>query len=146
MPEDESITAILSPVNLARGNEFSINSSQDLPRCPMHLVQICETTALSCDSSIPGTRPHESVMTPECSRPEMLRAAARYFPTELLSRLGPRAVFAPQSPVSGSGVGFGAGVGFASCANFARVLGSSTQTEYFTSVAVARSNSATAAL
>src|SRR5207248_8856654 len=83
----------------------------------------------------------------DVARTERLRAAARYFPTELLPLVWVRvSVLTAQSPVSGSGVGLGAGVGCAGLCNFARVLVSSTQTEYFTSVAVARSNSATAVL
>src|SRR5207302_10401487 len=95
---------------------------------------------------------------PECARrishdrrnppgPERFRSVERYFASELSTLVPVRVTFAgAQSPLSGSGVGFGAGVGFAAVRNLLRVPGSSTQAEYLTSVAVARSNSATAAL
>src|SRR6266403_404151 len=77
--------------------------------------------------------------------PKMFRAAARYFARELSALVRVTVFFTAQSPLSGSGVGFGPGVGCASLCNLRRVLGSSTQVEYLISVAVARSNSATAA-
>src|SRR5947207_6626943 len=78
---------------------------------------------------------------------ETFRSAERYFASELSTFVPVRITFAgAQSPLSGSGVGFGAGVGLAAVRNLLRVPGSSTQAEYLTPVAVARSNSATAAL
>ena len=53
----------LAPVNLAHRNEFSITQAKDLPRLPMHLVEVFQDGGFVMRQFDSRNAPHESVMT-----------------------------------------------------------------------------------
>ena len=50
-------------MNLAHGNEFSITQAENLPRLPMHLVEVFQDNRFVMRQLDSRNAPHESVMT-----------------------------------------------------------------------------------
>ena len=50
-------------MNLAHGNEFSITQAENLPRLPMHLVEVFQDDGFVMRQLDSRNAPHESVMT-----------------------------------------------------------------------------------